>query len=746
MAEAEQALPLTPGARALVDAARTRAGTNHEPGVREWLLAVVERHGPMADDLAEGVQAASLRRHLADEVGRGVRGDPLAADTVVREASARARAAGRAEIRERDVAAVVLLAAGYRLRDAAPAPAVPAAPPASPAPAATPAGLPAPAAGTPAPAGAGAAGYVPRARRPTPTLQQFGRDLTREAAEGRLSDLVGRGLEVDLVIETLCRRTKRNPALVGPAGVGKTAIVEGLARRIVSGAVPDVLRGVRLIGLQPSNLIAGASLLGEKESRMKAVVEEASQDGIILFIDEVHSIVGAGGLQGATDIAALLKPSLARGELACIGATTDDEYRRFIEPDAAMERRFQPVRVQEMTAEQSLVVVDSLAREFERTRGVTLEPGVLAWLVDFADRYLRNRHFPDKAVDLLEQCVAHAVATGQARVRHADAVAVAERLIGRPLEAATDDEHLGARLAERTLLAPDDVHALVSRLNVTMRGLDARPERPNAVVVLLGPAAEQRDALAETLAETLFGSPDRVVSIDFARFVTQWDVSGLIGSAPGYVGHGDSLAIHQLLQTPWCVLCCSHVDAGHPIARDLLAQALASGVIVDGTGRRIYLSDAIVIVTADGDVPAASPHVPGFRPRSEAAERPDAADATARAEAALGPEIAELADVICTDVTVADAATAHWVEDHLMASLAERFRGQGLALSWEPAVVRWLVARAGGAGHRGVERLIDEHVSALLVDHLPAAPGAATRAVTLACEGDRLRVQPRPAG
>jgi ATP-dependent Clp protease ATP-binding subunit ClpC len=339
--------------------------------------------------------------------------------------------------------------------------------------------------------------------------------------------------------------------------------------------------------------------------------------------------------------------------------------------------------------------------------------------------------------------VAHAVATRKTLVDYSDATTVAERMIGRPVDAEANFETLRKALAERTLLTPGDAVAIVNRLAVTTRGLDVRPQRPNAVVILLGPAAHQRDALAETLAETLFGSVDRIVSLDFARFVSQWDVSALIGSPPGYVGYAESLPIHRLIQMPWCVLCCDNVHLSHPAARDILAQALDSGSITDGRGRRIYLSDAIVLITA-GVGEGTTHHVRGFRPWDSATQTPTTSSGHAQAEAALGEGLVDLADLVCADVVSAESAGVRWIEDHLMSDLAERFRRQGLALRWDPSVVDWLVKRAGGSGHQAVARVIDEHVSALLVTHLPPTFGATPRAVMLHCEGDAIRVRPQP--
>jgi ATP-dependent Clp protease ATP-binding subunit ClpC len=710
---------LSPGASQLVEAVGRLAG-NGPPGVHHWLSIILERHGPMVEALGAGLSAAPLQRQVLAALHRGEAGAPLDRDAVVRQAQARAQARGRLQASERDVAAVVLAAAGHQVSEpAAPAPSAPAAA---------------------RPAGAAGTGAAPaRTVRPTPTLDQFGRDLTRDAQQGRLSPVVGRETEVSLVVETLCRRTKRNPVLVGPAGVGKTAIVEGLAQRVLQGEVPEPLRGIRLIAIQPSSLVAGSHMVGELEKRMKAVLAEASQDGVILFIDEVHSIIGAGGAPGTSDVASLLKPALARGDLACIAATTDDEYRRFVEPDAALERRFQPIRVQELTAEQTLEVLATLAGDLARLRRVEVPEPVRRWLVDFAGRFLRNRHFPDKAVDLLEQCVAHALAYGAPTVTLATAEAVAQRMVGFPVSLHTNPELLRSRLGARTLLPADELLILVNRLAVTARGLDIRPSRPNAVVLLTGEAAAQGGVLATTLAETLFGAADRVVAIDFGRLANPADITLLIGAPPGYVGYADNLALHRVAQIPWCVVLGENLHAAHPQVRDILAQALLDGFLTDARGKRTYLSDAVVVLTAETG--ALSPRVRGFR-RDEV---PEARTARDGAVAALGAELVAQCDVVCQRVVAGDATIYRWIEDHLLTELSERYRRQGVELSWDDALIRWLMShQAPGATQRDWERLVDERVSPLLIPHLPAAGAVPPRAIRLRCDDDKLLVETRP--
>ncbi|HCJ09534.1 MAG TPA: hypothetical protein DHW14_00005, partial [Clostridiales bacterium] len=531
--------PVTDGALRLIDGiVKTGAGSDAAAlGVNHWLLGLVERNAAMVENLAGGVSVGRLTRTLERQVSQGDVGEPMTREMLIARAVAHARGRGAKRATELDVACAVLAAAGYSLVGDS-GPGAGAAGGAAPDPGAGP---------TPDPDTAPVP-YRPRATRRTPTLDKLGWDLTRAAVEGRLTPVVGRESEIQLVIETLCRRTKRNPVLVGPAGVGKTAIVEGLAQLIVSGRVPAVLQGTRLISLPVSSLIAEAGVVGQLEERMKAVLSEAAQDGIVLFIDEVHSIVGAGAsaVHAAGDVSNQLKPALARGDIACIAAATDEEYRRFIERDSALERRFQPVRVQELTAGQSLQVLEVLRDDLQRDRGVRVPDEVLVWLVDFADRFLKNRFFPDKAVDALEQCVAHCVARGRHEIDLSDAEAVARRMIGMPVAIGERVNGMTGALRENVLLLDEDIQTLGDRLQVTMRGLDLRPERPNAVVLLTGDAASRARTIAETIARSLYGAPERVVDVDFGRLVHESDVNVLVGAPPGYIGYSDSLPLHRV--------------------------------------------------------------------------------------------------------------------------------------------------------------------------------------------------------
>jgi ATP-dependent Clp protease ATP-binding subunit ClpC len=579
--------------------------------------------------------------------------------------------------------------------------------------------------------------YQPRVHSPTPTLDLLGVDLTRMAQEGTLTPLIDREAELELVIETLCRRSRRNPVLVGPAGVGKTAIAQGLAQRIVQGQVPQPLQGVRLIALQPSALAAGTNRAAELPERIQAILTEAAQNGIILFIDDIHAPIGTDNQADTRDLAPFLKPALARGALTCLAATTDDQYRAFVESDAVLERHFQPVRVQPPTAEQTLAILTAQAKELARLRHLRIADEVLPWLIDFAEQHLRNRHFPEKAVDLLEQCVAHAIAHGKTVVDQGDAETVAQRTIGMPLGLTERLARLRSSLEERGLLPADAMEALVNHLQVSLRGLALRPVRPKAVVLRANQAGASGELLSACLAENLFSDASRLVVLDFSQFTQAADVSALVGAPPGHAAAAEPLPLHRVAQLNWCVLLCQNVDACHPHLREVLTQALASGYLTEARGRRIYLSDTVVVLTAAFEVEES--HTFGFTPNDE-----PAAQSIRRAAAeVLGPLLVAQCDLVVPVVGVAIAPDRRrWYRDHLLAVLTARYRQQGVEVRWDDSLVEWLAQIAGGASARDLERLVDDYLSPLLVRHLPVSTGATVPPLLVKFEGDEVRVEP----
>ena len=725
---------LSPGARQLLARASEEQVGGRQPALNGWLMALLQRNGPLVEAMVPGIDITAMLTDLRTAIAAGTFGPPLAEDDLV------ARAAEHAALRERraateiDLAAVLLTAAGQTVP-----------PPAElgmlPRRSTEAAGT--SAASTTAPAARARPGepiaWQPRATQPTPTLDRFGRDLTRQAADGQLGALVGRERELDLIVETLCRRHKRNPVLLGAAGTGKTAIVEGLARRMVSGRVPAALRGVRIVQLQPSSLVAGAGIVGELETRMRSILEEARQDGIVLFIDEVHAIVGTGGMRGTGDLASLIKPALARGDLACIAATTDEEYRRFIEDDAALERRFNPVAIDELDAVATVAVLRSHRDELQRLRGISVPDELLDWMIRFAAEAMPNRRFPDKAVDLLEQCVAHAVAQGHTAIDRAAAEGVVRRMVGVPVSVTERLAAFERDLGAHALSHPAVTRALLDRLAVTMRGLDSRRHGPNAIVLLSGRAAARAGEFAETAASALFGGPSRVVTVDLGRMTSAHDVAMLVGAPPGYIGYSDRLPIHRIASMPWSVVLCQGVDVAHPEIREVLAEALESGVFVDGSGRRIHLSDTIVVL-ACGALDATRRL--GFRVGDDEAGTPGPAPsaapergATRGAARVLGDRLAALVDVEIDEHRAPQ--DAHDAVARVLARVTQRFAQEGIVLALDPSVGKWLMERAGGSGD--LDRAADRELLPRLAP-LIGEPAGEARTVRVAAGPDGLRV------
>lgn len=497
----------------------------------------------------------------------------------------------------------------------------------------------------------------------TPLTDQFARDLTALAREDRLDPVVGRERELDRVIQILARRTKNNPALIGEPGVGKTAVAEALAQRLARGEVPDGLRGKRLLSLDLSSMVAGTKYRGEFEERVKNILQELGRAGdVILFLDELHTVVGAGSAEGAIDAANLLKPALGRGELQVVGATTLDEYRRYIEKDGALERRFQPVRVEEPTREQTMDILRRLRPRYEAHHGVTIPDDALEAAVALAERYLPQRRFPDKAVDLMDEAAAlcrlspenrpqplmeleaRAEAAGRdmegairrqdyegaARLRDARedfarqartareqwrqagggaltpglVAQVVSQWTGVPVQELTDGERAGlVRLEEelgRELVGQTQAVAAVARA-VRRNRLGLRdPRRPAGCFLFLGPTGVGKTQLCRVLARRLYGGEDALVRFDMSEYMEPHAAARLVGAPPGYVGHeqGGQLT-ERLRRKPHCVLLFDELEKAHRDVWNLLLQAMEEGQLTDGQGRIADLRNAVIVMTSN---------------------------------------------------------------------------------------------------------------------------------------------------
>jgi len=532
----------------------------------------------------------------------------------------------------------------------------------------------------------------------TPTLNRFGRDLVGLARDGKLGPIVGRDRELDAIVEVLLRRTKRNPLLLGPAGSGKTAIVEGLALRIAAGHVPEALRDIRIFDVP---LLSLASGIGAEPALLGDLLVEVRHPSVAVFFDEIHLLASPT----VRDLAESLKPALARGEIACIGATTAEEYQADLESETALARRFTEITVAPMDEAAVHAVLVAVRDSLTHARGITVSDDALGELVALADQFLPNRAFPDKGVDLIEQSVAYALTHGRTAVDVATAREAVAAMTGMPLDPAAPLAHLAIELRDRALLDPASAAALLGRLGVSLRGLDARSERPDAVVLLCGGATAAAGPLAAALARIVFGREAAVIDIDLSGMTDESSISTLLGSAPGLIGSDRPLPLHELRRSPWNVVILRGIDACSIAIRDTVAAALAAGSFTDAMGRRIPLGAALVVLTAP---------IVGTN-----AQAPAAALGAAR----LGPALVAACDVVSETASSAAAdARGAWIRHELLDPLAARLLRAGYTATFDPAFVAWLDRRLPTDGS-APEGFLDREVTSRIVTNLPAEPG-----------------------
>ena len=447
-------------------------------------------------------------------------------------------------------------------------------------------------------------------------LDQFGRNLTQMAADGELDPLVGREKEIERVMQVLSRRTKNNPVLVGEPGVGKTAVIEGLAQKIVAGTVPDTLKDKQVYSLDLGAIVAGSRYRGDFEERIKKIMKEVRTRGdVILFIDEIHTLVGAGAAEGAIDAANILKPLLARGELQTVGATTLDEYRKYIEKDAALERRFQPVKVEQPSVAMTIDILKGLRDRYEAHHAVTITDQALIAAANLADRYVTDRFLPDKAIDLLDE------AGSRMRIRRmqqegttaGDAFDVVDEEViadvlaawtGIPVSRLTEEEtakllRMEDELHQRVIGQAEAVTSISKAIRRTRAGL-ADPKRPAGSFIFLGPTGVGKTELAKTLAEFLFNDEDALIQLDMSEYMEKHTVSRLVGSPPGYVGYEEGGQLTEAVRRkPFSVVLFDEVEKAHPDVFNTLLQILEDGRLTDSQGRTVDFKNTVLIMTSN---------------------------------------------------------------------------------------------------------------------------------------------------
>lgn len=563
---------------------------------------------------------------------------------------------------------------------------------------------------------------------------KYCRDLTRRAAEGQLDPVFCREAELDRMVEILCRRQKNNPCLVGEPGVGKTALAEGLAQRIAQGQVPRALQGRRLLALDLASLVAGTKYRGDFEERFKNLLEELVRDGTaILFVDELHTVVGAGAAEGAIDASSILKPVLARGELQFIGATTNQEFRAYIQKDAALERRFGRVQLEEPSPDSAEAILEGLAPRYERYHGVKLPPDALHAAVELSVRYLPGRCLPDKAIDLVDEaCAAARIQAEQegdaAPVLGVEQIArVVAQASGVPACRVGEQERerlarLEQRLNDQVVGQPQATAAVAGAIRRSRTGL-GEPGRPMGAMLFLGPTGVGKTALAKALAVSWFGSEKALLRFDMSEYQEQHTVARLLGAPPGYVGHDEGGQLTEAVRRrPYSVVLFDEIEKAHPEIQTLLLQLLEEGQLTDAMGRKADFRNTIVLLTANlGARFLAGQSTPlGFAASEETAFDRQAAQAVEEAKRWLRPELVGRLDEMIVFRPLGEQSLCA-IAERLLDQLEQRAAHSGLTLHHTDRVGPALAARVRSAyGARELRRQVDRAVEQALADRIAA--------------------------
>ena len=534
----------------------------------------------------------------------------------------------------------------------------------------------------------------------TRVLDQYSRDLTLLAASGSFDPVIGRDEEIRRSVQILSRRSKNNPVLIGEPGVGKTAVAEGIAAYIAGSDAPDSMAGKRLVALDLPALLAGTKYRGDFEERVKAVLKDVKKAGdVILFIDEMHTMIGAGSAEGAIDAANILKPALGRGEVQIIGATTPEEYRRHIEKDAALERRFQPVKIAEPSRGDSLKMLGAVRQSLEKHHGVKISDAALTAAVDLSARYINDRFLPDKAIDLADEAAAHIRVSGGGLVTAEDIAGVVSMWTGIPVANLSADEtkrlcNMESILHRRVIGQNEAVTAVSRAIRRGRVGL-SDPNRPIGSFLFLGPTGVGKTELCRALAEAVFGESDAMIRLDMSEYMEKHAVSKLIGSPPGYVGYEDGGQLtERVRRKPWSVVLFDEIEKAHEDVWGILLQIMDDGRLTDSAGRVVSFRNTIIVMTSNVGAKSISEGRPrmGFTPDGGDEAQLMRARINEELRRTFKPEFLNRIDetIVFRRLSRAEIRS---IAERMLLTVAERFKALGMTLSVPDQVVDFLAER-----------------------------------------------------
>ena len=572
----------------------------------------------------------------------------------------------------------------------------------------------------------------------TTALDKYGHDLTRQAEEGKLDPVVGREVEIERVVQILSRRKKNNPILIGEPGVGKSAIVEGLALRIMSNEA-GALRGKRIVTLDIASMVAGTTYRGQFEERMKQVITELeTHPEVILFIDEIHTLIGAGNASGSLDAANILKPALARGEVQCIGATTTAEYAKSIEKDGALERRFQKVQVRPTTTEETVNILERLSEHYAKYHHVVYTEEVVRACVNLSERYITDRAFPDKAIDVMDEVGARSHARQKAigapgeapyEITTDDVANVVSMMSGVPVQRVATGETerlrtMGDTLRKKVIGQDQAVDTVVRAIQRSRLGL-RDPKRPIGTFFFLGQTGVGKTYLAQCLAEEMFGSKDALIRFDMSEYMEKHTVSLLVGAPPGYVAHEDGGKLTEAVRRkPYSIVLFDEIEKAHPDIFNVLLQVLDEGRLTDRQGHIVDFRNTIIVLTSNVGTRQLQEFGNGIGFGAEAMDRKRSHDVLIKAlQKQFPPEFVNRIDSVVTFEPLSRETIEKIVRIEV-GLLQERLKAQGHQLSVSPEAIKQLVEKSYDTknGARPVKRAVQTYLEDPLTDILLRRP------------------------